>query len=357
MTQSTTIAGLRAFLVDVLNSFDVPSDHAEQISEVVIDSELRGHPDHGVAYFLSVVLGSYRAGMNPTPKVRLLQDGPAITLLDGDGGIGVIGSSLAMDHCIEKARKVGIAAAGVTNSINFIAGAPYVMKAAEAGFIAFICANVPAMSPPTGGRSKTFGTNPLAYAFPAGDNPPLLVDISTTGTAGSKIMVARARGVAMDPGLAIQPDGQPITDPADFDPVASLILPMAGAKGYGLMMMVDVLAGVLTGSQFGPEFSFGPGGVMSPELDTTRGGQFMWVIDPAQFMPGEEFRQRMDEQINQVKSADRLPGVDEIFAPGERGLRHKADVLVRGTLDVIDGAWAGMERIAGEKGIQLPEQV
>ena len=357
MPFTTTISGVQTFLVNILDTFGVPSTQAELISEVVMDSELRGHWDHGVAYFLSVVLGSYRNGLNPAPEVRVVQDGPAVTLLDGDGGIGVIGSSQAMDRCIEKAGTVGIAAAGVVNSVNFIAGAPYVERAANAGFVAFICSNVPVMSPPTGGLTKTFGTNPLAYAAPAGNHPPMVIDIATTAIAGAKIMVARRSGETLDSGLLMHPDGRDITDPADFDPVSSLLLPMAGAKGYGLMMMVDVLAGVMTGAQFGPDLTFGPGGPPSPDNDTTRGGQFMWVIDPAQFMPREEFLSRMDQQMDQIKAGERMKGVDEIFVPGERGMRHRADLLATGNLQMMDPTWNAMESVANEKGVPLPDLV
>ena len=153
----------------------------------------------------------------------------------------------------------------------------------------------------------------------------------------------------------MHPDGRDITDPADFDPVSSLLLPMAGAKGYGLMMMVDVLAGVMTGAQFGPDLTFGPGGPPSPDNDTTRGGQFMWVIDPAQFMPREEFLSRMDQQMDQIKAGERMKGVDEIFVPGERGMRHRADLLATGNLQMMDPTWNAMESVANEKGVPLPD--
>ncbi len=359
MPYTTTISGVQTFIESVLGESGVPSDHAQLISEICMDSELRGYPDHGIGYFSIAVARWYReGGLNADPDIRVIQDGPAVTLLDGDGGLGAIGSAQAMDISIEKASKIGIAVAGVANSINFIAGAPYVMKAAEAGFIAFICSNVPGISPPTGGRSRTFGTNPLAYAVPAGNHQPMLLDISTSATAGGKIYLAGAKGEkTMDSGLAIQPDGRAITDPREFDLTTSLVLPMAGPKGYGMMMMVDVLSGVLTGSQFATDLVYGPGGALSPDLDTTRGGQFMWVIDPSQFMPREEFLARMDTQIEQIKSGTRIDGVDEIFIPGERGLRRKAELLAGGTVDIVDLVWSSLESLSEEQGIPLPELV
>jgi len=161
----------------------------------------------------------------------------------------------------------------------------------------------------------------------------------------------------MDAGLAIQADGRDITDPGDFDLAMSLVLPVAGPKGYGIMMMVDVLAGVLTGSRFATDLDYGPRGALSPNPNTCRSGQFMWGIDPEQFMPREEFLARIDKQIEQIKGGKRMPGVEEIFIPGERGLRRNASLLAGGTLDVAGSVWGRLESLSEEKRIPLPELV
>jgi len=161
----------------------------------------------------------------------------------------------------------------------------------------------------------------------------------------------------MDAGLAIQADGRDITDPGDFDLATSLGLPVAGPKGYGIMMMVDVLADVLTGPRFATDLDYGPRVALSPDLNTSRSGQFMCVIDPEQFMPREEFLARMDKQIEKIKCGKRMPGVQGIFIPGERGLHRKASLLAGGTLDVAGSVWGRLESLSEEKRIPLPELV
>ncbi|MDP6823214.1 MAG: Ldh family oxidoreductase [Dehalococcoidia bacterium] len=355
MSHVTTISGAETFMSDVLREFGLPPGHGRQLAEIVMDSELRGYPDHGLWFFCIGIVNWYRNGLNPDPDIRVVQDGPAITLMDAGGGIGTIGSAQAMDLCIKKASRVGIAAAGVSNSMNFVAAAPFVLRAAEAGMVGFICSNVPAMTPPTGGVTPSFGSNPMAYAVPAGDHFPVVVDFSTTATALAKVLVAKDAGEAIQPGSVMHPDGRPLTDADEFVLGESLMLPMAGAKGYGLMMMIDVLAGVLTGAGFGPGLTLGAGGVLAPDWETTRMGQFMWVLDPGQFMDRDVFLSRMDDQIEQIKNGERIEGVEEIFVPGERGLRRKSALLESGMVELADTAWSAMEAVAKDVGIGLPQ--
>jgi len=353
MPHTITIAAGQKYMEDILQSFGVPSDHAQLTAEIIMESELRGYADHGIAYLNGVVTTLYERGMNPKPDVTVVQDNPTMTLIDGDGGIGTIGSTLAMKYSIEKAAKHGIAMAGVRNSIQFVAGVPYVTQAVEAGMIAFVCSNTRSVAPPTGGLTPTFGTNPLAYGVPAGKHPPMLLDFSTTATSMAKVLLAGHEGEKIEEGLVMHPDGRPLTDPNEFDLASSLILPSAGAKGYGLMMMVDILSGVLTGSGFGTDLDAGKASGSS--VSST--GHFMWVIDPAQFMPRDEFLSRMDRQIEQIKGGKRLDGVDEIFIPGERGMRRKMAQQAKGELELPDFTWAGMEAKAAQRGVPMPEPV
>ncbi len=350
MPHTITIESGQKYMEDVLQTFGVPADHGRLTAKIIMESELRGYADHGLAYLNNVVATLYERGMNPTPEISIIHDKPTMTLIDGDGGIGTVGSTRAMEQCIEKASRHGIAMAGVQNSIQFVAGVPYVTQAVEAGMIGFVCSTTRSVSPPTGGLTPTFGTNPLAYGVPAGKHPPLLIGFSTTATSMAKILMAGDEGIDIEEGLVMHPDGRSMTDPREFDLASSLILPSAGPKGYGLMMMIDVLCGVLTGSGFGTDL--GSGKASGSNVSPT--GQFMWVIDPAQFMPRDEFLERMDRQIEQIKGGKRMDGVDEIFIPGERGLRQKTASLEKGTLELPDNTWSGMEAMAKEKGVSLP---
>jgi LDH2 family malate/lactate/ureidoglycolate dehydrogenase len=227
------------------------------------------------------------------------------------------------------------------------------MQATEAGMIGFVCSSSPGLAPPTGGLTRAFGTNPLAYGVPAGEHFPFIVDFATTATALGKILIAKERGENIEEGLAMHPDGKPMTDPKEMDPASTLMLPMAGPKGYGLMMMVDILSGVVTGSGFGMDLNVGKL-FSTGDMKHMRTGNFMWVIDPAQFMPREEFLARMDRYIEQIKGGKRMEGVDEIFIPGERGMRQKAASLNTGVIELEDATWAKMAAATEENGVSLP---
>ena len=353
MPHTITIESGQKYVEDVLQAFGVPADDGRLTAEIIMDCELRGYADHGIHYLHSIVSLFYRLGMNPKPETTVIHEGPTMTLYDGDGGIGTIGATQAMERCIEQAAKYGIAMAGVQNSMMIVAGAPYVMPAIEAGVIGFVCSNIPGVAPPTGGLTRTFGTNPLAYGVPAGEHLPFIVDFATTATAAAKIMIAGRRGEDIEEGLVMHPDGRPMTDPKELDLASTLFLPMAGPKGYGLMMMVDILSGVLTGSGFGTDLNAGEL-LRTGDMKHSRMGNFMWVIDPAQFMPREEFLARMDRQIEQIKGGNRMEGVDEIFIPGERGLRQKAASLETGVIELEDSTWAMMTAAEEENGVSLP---
>jgi LDH2 family malate/lactate/ureidoglycolate dehydrogenase len=251
-----------------------------------------------------------------------------------------------MRRCIEKARRHGFACAAIRRSGHFIAAGPYAMLAAEAGMIGFASSNVSPLMAPTGGLTRTFGTNPLAYAIPAARHFPLLFDMATSATAGHKVRMAALAGRQVAPGLIEDKQGQPTTDPQDYVD-GGLILPVGGYKGYGLAMVVDALCGVLTGAGFARGASVTHG----------KTGQFFWALDVEQLMPRAEFLARMDEQIDQAKASARKEGVEEIMVPGERGQRRKQRLLEQGTVPLSATSW---EVLAGEcrtLGLELPAEV
>jgi LDH2 family malate/lactate/ureidoglycolate dehydrogenase len=332
-----------------LEALGCPPDHATRIADVLVDGELRGYDDHG-AFFIGELAGWMKGGaMNPTPHVTVVRETATSVLLDGDRGCGVIAATDAMERAIAKAREHGMACAGLRNSGHFIAAAPYAEMAARAGLIGFVCANTTPLMAALGGKTRVLGTNPLAYAFPAATHDPLIFDMATSATAGFKVRMAALQGKTMPPGLILDADGAPATDPKAYLD-GGLILPVGGEhaahKGYGLAMAVDALAGVLTGA------GFARGGGVTHGKE----GQFLMAFDPEMFQPREEFLARMDAQIEQIKTSDRLAGVDEIFYPGERGQRRRRDLTARGTVPLGQATWDTMARVCGDLGVPLPPE-
>jgi LDH2 family malate/lactate/ureidoglycolate dehydrogenase len=334
---------LRTCLEQALIHLEVPQDHAVQIADVLLDAELRGYDDHGV-FFLGDLAGWYRAGaLNPAPEIRVVHESDSALLLDGDRGCAVAASYRAMAWCVERAKSRGMASAGIRNSGHFIAAAPYPTAAAREGCIALAAANVTPLMPPPGGRTRTLGTNPLCFAAPTGGRHPLVFDMATSAIAGFKVRMAARQGRTLDEGLITDALGRPTTEPSDFE-AGGLLLPVGGHKGFGLALMVEILAGVLTGARFGKDAGITHG----------KEGHLFLALDPALFMPLDEFTRRMDELIRHVKSGDRLEGVEEIVVPGERGQRRAAELTRSGRVPLNPIAWSTLADVCSPLGVPLP---
>jgi LDH2 family malate/lactate/ureidoglycolate dehydrogenase len=324
------IDDLRRSLAVAFERLGLPPGDAEGLAGLLLDSELRGHPDHGVAA-LGVLARFYRDGtLNPRPRVRVLHETDGAILLDGDRGAGPGAPTRAMRWCIDRARqRKGMAVAAVRDW-QLLVAAPYVRLAADAGLIGFACTNfVPLVAPP-GGRTAVFGTNPFAYGLPAGRHPPVVLDVATTVSSMQKVRVAAQQGEPLPDGVIFDRAGRPITDPAAFlegGLLAPLGHPHAPHKGFGLALLVDALSGVLSGAGFAQGMAGGAA------------GNFLWALDVEAFLPRQEFLARMDAQLDQIKQGERLAGVDELLVPGERGQRRHLDLSARGVVPLAPASW------------------
>lgn len=346
LTTVVRIEDLRGCLVQALGQLGLAPEDAADLAGLLIDSELRGHGDHGVAA-LAPLIRLYRAGtLNPRPDVRLLSETDGALLLDGDRGCGPGPPMRAMRWCVERAReRKGMAVAAVRDW-QMLVGGPYVRLAAEEGLIGYACTNFDALVAPPGGKTAVFGTNPFAYGIPARRHSPVVLDVATTVVAMQKVRVAAAKGEPMGEGLIFDRDGLPTSDPAAFfdgGSLAPLGSPDAPHKGFGLALFIDALSGVLTGSGFAQ-------GVAS-----NAPGTFVWALDVEAFMPQDRFLDRMDAQIDQVKQGERAEGVDELVVPGERGERRCRELTARGEVPLSPASWRLLTEGCDALGVKLPE--
>jgi LDH2 family malate/lactate/ureidoglycolate dehydrogenase len=326
-----------------LRALGVPADHARMISDVLIDAELRGYDDHGV-YFLGEMAKWFQSGaLNPAPNIRVISENDSALILDGDKGASVVASYQAMRWCTARARARGMATAGIQNSGHFIAAAPYPTEAAQQGVIAMCAANVVPLMPPPGGRTRKLGTNPFCFAAPSGREHPVVFDMATSAIAGFKVRIMAQQGLTLEPGLLVDKDGRPTTDPNDLDRGGSLT-PFGGHKGFGLALMVEVLAGVLTGAQFGAN-----AGVVNGKE-----GHWFMALDPEVFMPRADFERRMNELLEHVKSSELSEGTSEIVYPGERGQRRAAELRGKGKAPLDSVAWRTLDEVCGARGVAVP---
>jgi LDH2 family malate/lactate/ureidoglycolate dehydrogenase len=342
------IDDLRRCLAIAFERLQLTPEDAEGLGGLLVDSELRGHADHGVAV-LGLLATFYRDGkLNPGPRVRVLHETDGAILLDGDRGCGPGVPTRAMRWCIQRAReRKGMAVAAVRDW-QLLVAAPYARLAAEAGLIGFACTNFTALVAPPGGRTAVFGTNPFAYGLPAGRHQPVVLDVATTVTSMQKVRVAAQEGKAMPEGVIFDRTGRPTTDPAEFlegGLMAPLGNPHAPHKGFGLALFVDALAGVLSGAGFGQGVADG-----AP-------GNFLWALDVEAFAPRQEFLARIDAVIDQIKQGERLAGVDELLVPGERGRRRYLERTADGVVPLAPASWQILTSGCEALGVPVPSVV
>lgn len=300
---------LKEAVIQVLKGYGTAEEEASLVAESLVRAEMRGTDTHGLPY-LELLVQRLDARMVLVPtRVTILKEDGATVLLDGGNGIGQVAGWKAMEMSLHKAREFGIGLTLVrnTNNIGFLAF--YTIHAAGQGFVGITMGNANAAISPWGGTEPFFGTNPISIAVPGSDGP-LALDMSSSIVARGKIRKAHRLGEKIPLGWALDEFGVPTEDAGAA--LKGTPLPIGGPKGYGLALMVDVLAGMLSGSAFGR-------GVKSFHQPTgpTGVGALMLAINVERFMPLAQFRNLMKGYADSIRSSRRAKGTARIYLPGE----------------------------------------
>ena len=323
MTATFTVARLSAFARDAYLALGLPAADAALVADTLVQADAWGHASHGVMRTFWYGARLETGAMAAVTRPEWVSDAGALAMLDGHDGVGQVLAQRAMASAIERAKAHGIGAVAVRASGHFGTAMYFTRMAAGAGCIGFLSTNASPAMAPWGGREKRLGTNPWSIAAPAGAYPPMLLDLANTAVARGKLYVARQRGEAIPEGWAIDEQGRATTDPVLG--IAGTILPMAGYKGYGITVMMDVLSGVLSGSAFGDA-------VVGPYRADARSGvgHLAIAIDIAACRPLAAFEADMEALIRTLKATPRAAGVDEILYPGEPEARAAERAAVHG---------------------------
>ncbi|MEU6644039.1 Ldh family oxidoreductase [Saccharomonospora sp. NPDC046836] len=318
-----TRAELTALGTRILTAVGVPEDDARLVSDSLAVADAWGHPSHGMLR-LSWYVDRIRAGVvQPVTEPITVVDAGAVAVLDGRDGIGQIVTAHACDEAAARAAAHGAGVVGVRNSNHFGTAAYFTRRLAAEGHVGILFTNgSPAMAP-WGGREKTVGANPWSIAVPAGGRGTVVLDIANTTVARGKIYAALERGKPIPEGWAIDRDGAPTTDPRTA--LDGVILPLGGHKGYGISFMMDILAGVLTGSSYAT-------GVTGPYVPDRRSGcgHLVLALRLDAFGPPAEFAARLDDLISTTKAVPLAEGSSEICYPGELEDRAEAAAATDG---------------------------
>lgn len=346
---------LHAFVRGVLERLDVPRDDAVLAADALIAADVTGVDSHGVARFAghpSYVPGLRSRRVNPIARPRIAAEAAGTALYDGDGGMGVVVASRAMEVAIDKAGSAGVGIVAVRNSRHLGIAAHYARMALPYGMIGLAMTNAFPQVVPPGGTTAMLGTNPISLAAPAGPGGPFVLDMATSiGTAG-KAEIAQRAGKAMPDGWLVDRAGLPTTDPAALLGGGGALLPLGSFaelgshKGFGLALAVDVLCGVLSGQGY------------SAILDGASGsaGHFLAAIRIDAFVPLAAFETMLAAMSDALRSAPRVPGVDRIYIHGEKEAETEQERRRLG-IPLHAQVVAGLRPLADEFQVPFPTEV
>lgn len=337
---------------NLLKAAGASDEEAEIVTRFLVNANLAGVDSHGVAPNLIIYLQGIRNGIIKTrAKIEVRVDGPSTALIDGNWGFGQMTCSKAMEIAIDKGRRTGVGAVGIFNCNHIGRLAEYAQMAVDNGMIGFIAANSEPYVAPFRGRTPVLGTNPISYAIPAGHEKAVIVDYATSAAAEGKVRATLLKGEQLPAGWIIDSHGRPSTNPADlYEPplpperikLAGALLPFGGYKGYGLGLVVDMLAGVLTGA--------------GSSLDMTSGwltnGVFITVLKIDNFVPLEDFKNRVDRLVKSIKNSPKAEGFEEILIPGEPEANERERRLRNG-IPISEKAWQALVQACKEYGLDV----
>ncbi len=320
-----SISDAEQFISSALQAEKVPASDAVIIAGLMVQSDLVGADGHGI-FRLPAYLKRIRAGgVNLHPNIHIEREQGATALINGDNALGHLVMNRAVDLAIEKVKQHSVCWIGSHYGNHSGAASVYVRKLAEQGYIGIYMAvgNANHMAP-WGGIDLLLSTNPIAIAVPAGDGPTVLLDIATTVAAYGKVKVAAQKGESIPNDWMIDRQGKPITDPKKS--AEGSLLPIGGYKGYGLAVMIGLLAGALNNAAVGK----GTIDFNAHHDLVTNTGQTIIAVDPSAFGNTEEFINRVIALVNDLKNSSTLPGVKEIRVPGEGAAKTMAERSERG---------------------------
>ncbi len=317
---------LRGWTQEVFQKVGVSRDDAVLLTDSLIEANLRGVDTHGITRMLCVYVERIQKGvMSAKSNLTVVREKASTALIDCHNSIGQVGAARAMRMAIEKARQTGVAFTAIAHSNHYGAAAYWAMMALPNGMIGFASTNAPAVVAPTGGSTALFGTNPICITIPADGELPVVLDMATTVVARGRINLYAKQNKPLEPGWAVDECGVPTTDP--HAALKGLLAPIGGYKGYGIMLAIDLICGVLTGSNYGAHF---PGFLADNMIDPTDVGSVFAAVNIESFMDLPEFTAAIDKAVREIKTSTRVDGVKRIYIPGEIEFEMKAQRLAHG---------------------------
>lgn len=328
---------LRRQVMSILAAWGVADADLALIADAIVETDLRAIDSHGIS-MLPLYDRMRRDGrLNVGAVPRVVRETAVTALIDADAGLGHAVSARAMRRAVAMAQAHGCAVVAVRNSHHFGAAGLYAEIASDMGVIGIVVSSTRFVTMvPTFSAVPVLGTNPLAFAAPAGQQPAVLLDIATTGVAGNKVKAHWLQERDIPAGWVVDGAGTPVTDSAEaraivFDRPEGGLTPLGGTreggshKGYGLALMVHVLAGVLTGGSFSPLRNQ----TQTPDQPDNIGHLFV-AIDPRAFRDPGDFEADLDDVIGVLRGARPADPARPVLIAGDPERHARAERLKHG---------------------------
>src|SRR5262245_7478445 len=335
------------FIEDGLAKAGLPAADAGKCAELMSEADLTGADAHGIFRLPQYVRRLRGGGFNPRPRITVERTAPATALVDGDNGMGHLVMARAAETAIELARESGIGWVGARRSNHAGAAGVYAALPLAHGMVG-IYGVVASANPMAvwGGVETLIGTNPVAFAIPAGEEAPIVLDIATSVVSYGTVKSHRLQGKPLPEGWMVNTkDGRPLTDPARS--AEGVLLPIGGYKGSGLALVLWLLSGPLKGAAFGRDlfdFNFN-------DTDACNTGHFIIALDVSRFTPPANFKAEMDRHLRDLRNSKPLPGFDAVRLPGQERRTRRADRLANG-VPMPRELIGELDRFAAEVGIK-----
>lgn len=335
-----------------------PKQDAETAATVLLSADLRGIDSHGIARMSGYVRLWESKRINPAPEMTIVHETPSTATVDGDAGLGLVVAPKAMKIAIEKSKATGSGWISVRNSNHFGIAGYHAMMALETDMIGVAMTNASPLVTPTFSKERMLGTNPIAVAIPAGQEPPFVTDMATTTIPNGKLEVLKRQNIQAEQGWVQDKAGFPTTDP-DAVKNGGALLPLGGDrthgshKGYALGAIVDIFSGVFSGANFGPWVPPFVSYLPLPENQVGRGiGHFLGAMRIDGFQPADDFKANMDKWIGRFRRAEPAPGNEKVLIPGDPERLLEAERREQG-IPLLPAVIEDLERLSKKYAVNL----
>jgi L-2-hydroxycarboxylate dehydrogenase (NAD+) len=331
---------------------------AQTAANSLLSADLRGVDSHGVARLSGYVRLWEANRVNSNPVIKIVHETPSTAVVDGDAGLGLVVAPYAMQVAINKARQAGTGWVSVKNSNHFGIAGTHAMMALQYDMIGIAMTNGSALVAPTFSTERLLGTNPIAFAIPAGKEQPFVSDFATTTAANGKLEILQRKNENVPNGWVQTKTGEPSLN-ADEVKKGGALLPLGGDKqhgshkGYALGAVVDIFSAILSGANYGPWVPPFPVYVPMPENMPGEGiGHFFGAMRIDAFRSAEEFKLHMDTWIRRFKSSKTIDGHDRVYIPGEPEIEIEKERMRNG-IPLLRPVVEDLEKLGNKFGIVL----